>query len=61
MQACLQVKAIGVNGQLSLGKEFVGKMVLIEQLENGIWIIKCGKFVPDAEKWLYQDSKYGQN
>lgn len=49
-----QVKTIGTNGQLSLGKEFAGKMVLVDQIEEGTWIIKCGEFVPDSEKWLYQ-------
>jgi len=49
-----QVKTIGANGQLSLGKEFAGKMVLVDQIEEGTWIIKCGEFVPDSEKWLYQ-------
>ena len=48
------VKTIGANGQLSLGKEFAGKMVLVDQIEEGTWIIKCGEFVPDSEKWLYQ-------
>jgi hypothetical protein len=48
-----QVKMIGTNGQLSLGKEFAGKMVLIDQIDNGTWIIKSGEFVPDSEKWLH--------
>lgn len=50
----MQVKIIGVNGQVSLGKEFAGKMVMVEQVEKGTWIIKCGEFIPDSEKWLYQ-------
>ncbi|WP_425363032.1 hypothetical protein [Candidatus Tisiphia endosymbiont of Hybos culiciformis] len=49
-----QVKVIGSNGQLSLGKVFAGQMVLIEQLDNGTWIIKTGEFIPTSEKWLYQ-------
>lgn len=49
-----QVKIIGINGQVSLGKEFAGKMVLIDQVDEGTWIIKSGEFVPDSEKWLYQ-------
>jgi len=53
----LQVKTIGSNGQVSLGKEFAGKMVLVDQIEEGTWIIKCGEFVPASEKWIYQ----GQN
>ena len=51
-----QVKVIGSNGQLSLGKEFAGKMVLIDQLDNGTWIIKAGKFIPETEQWLYEES-----
>lgn len=49
-----QVKMVGSNGQLSLGKEFAGKMVIIVQINDGTWIIKSGEFVPDSEKWLYQ-------
>ena len=49
-----QVKVIGANGQVSLGKEFAGKMVLVEQIDDGTWIIKCGEFIPDSEKWLHQ-------
>lgn len=50
-----QVKMIGTNGQLSLGKEFAGKMVLVDQIDNGTWIIKSGEFVPDSEKWLHKN------
>ncbi|WPY01775.1 hypothetical protein Trichorick_01693 (plasmid) [Candidatus Trichorickettsia mobilis] len=49
-----QVKVVGNNGQLSLGKEFAGQMVLIEQLDKGTWLIKKGEFIADSEKWLYQ-------
>ncbi len=51
-----QVKVIGANGQVSLGKEFAGKMVLIDQVDEGTWIIKSGEFIPDSEKWIYQDN-----
>lgn len=49
------IKVIGNNGQLSLGKEFAGKTVSIEQTNPGTWIIKAGVFIPDSEKWLYKD------
>ena len=48
------VKVIGANGQVSLGKEFAGKTVLVDQVNDGTWIIKAGEFIPDSEKWLYQ-------
>ncbi len=50
-----QVKIIGINGQLSLGKEFAGKTVLVDHISNDTWVIKVGSFVPNSEKWLYQD------
>lgn len=49
-----QVKIVGNNGQLSLGKQFAGKMVLVDQIDEGTWFIKAGTFVPDSESWLYQ-------
>lgn len=48
------VKIIGTNGQVSLGKEFAGKMILIDQIDEGTWIIKSGKFIPDSEKRLHR-------
>jgi hypothetical protein len=55
MNAPAQVKIIGANGQVSLGKEFAGRMVLINQTHSDTRVIKSGLFVPDSEKWLHQD------
>lgn len=49
-----QVKIVGTNGQISLGKEFAGKQVLVDQVDNGTWVIKAGIFIPDSERWLHQ-------
>lgn len=49
-----QVKMIGSNGQVSLGKEFAGRMVLVDQIDESTWVIKSGKFIPDSEKWLLE-------
>ena len=54
MDTHYQVKAIGANGQISLGKEFAGKMVLIDQMDKDTWIIKTGTFLPDSEHWLHR-------
>jgi len=56
MSACQQVKIIGANGQVSLGKECAGKMVLIDQIDDSTWVIKAGQFIPDSEKWLHQNN-----
>ena len=49
-----QIKTIGKNGQISLGKEFAGETILIDNIEPGVWIVKIGKFIPNNEEWLYQ-------
>ena len=49
-----QIKTIGSNGQISLGEEFAGESVLIENPEYGVWILKIGKFIPNNEQWLHQ-------
>lgn len=46
------VKTIGSSGQLSLGKEYAGRNVLVDEIEPGVWIIKTGEFVPDSEHWM---------
>ena len=48
------VKVIGANGQISLGKQFAGRQVLIEEQEAGVWLIRTATVVPDNERWLHQ-------
>lgn len=49
------IRQVGMNGQISLGKEFKGKQVQISKRDDGCLIIKPGHFIPDNEKWLYED------
>ena len=48
------VKRIGASGQISLGKEFAGRTVLVESTEPGVWLIKTAQTIPDSELWLHQ-------
>ena len=47
------VKVIGANGQISLGKQFAGRQVLIEEREPGCWLIRTAQVIPDNELWLH--------
>ena len=47
------MKTVGSNGQISLGKEYAGRLVMIDQIEPGVWSLKLGNFVPDDERWLH--------
>lgn len=46
------VKVIGANGQISLGKQFAGRQVLVEEQEPGVWLVRTATVIPDNERWL---------
>ena len=48
------VKQVGSSGQISLGKEFAGRTVLIDNPEPGVWVIKTAQTIPDSELWLHR-------
>jgi len=48
------VKVIGTNGQVSLGKQYAGRQVLIEEQEPGVWLIRTATVIPDNERWLHE-------
>lgn len=48
------VKLVGANGQISLGKQYAGRQVLVEEQEPGVWLIRTATVVPDNERWLKQ-------
>jgi len=50
-----QVKTVGASGQISLGKQYAGRTVLIEELEEGAWLIKTATVIPDSEMWLHEE------
>ena len=48
------VKVVGANGQISLGKQFAGRQVLVEEREPGVWMVRTATVIPDNERWLHQ-------
>lgn len=44
----IRVKITGANGQISLGKRYAGRQVLIEEQEPGVWLARWG-FYPTAD------------
>ncbi|NJL27804.1 MAG: hypothetical protein HC897_07855 [Thermoanaerobaculia bacterium] len=48
------VKTIGKRGQITIGKQYAGKHVLVDELELGVWLLKLGDFVPANEQWLHR-------
>lgn len=48
------VKIVGANGQISLGKQYAGRQVLVEEQEPGVWLVRTAVVVPDNERWLHE-------
>lgn len=48
------LKVIGANGQISLGKQFAGRQVLVEEREPGVWLVRTATVIPDNERWLHE-------
>ncbi|HEX9860905.1 MAG TPA: hypothetical protein VGB23_06830 [Nitrospirota bacterium] len=50
-----QIKTVGSSGQISLGKEYAGRTVLVDEIEEGVWIIKTATVIPDNEMWMHEE------
>lgn len=50
------LKLVGSNGQISLGKQYAGRHVLVEEREPGVWVIRTATVIPDNERWLHEPS-----
>lgn len=48
------IKVVGTNGQISLGKQYAGRQVLVEEREPGVWIVRTVTVIPDNERWLHE-------
>lgn len=48
------VKVVGSNGQITLGKKFAGRQVLVEEREPGVWLVRTASVIPDNERWLHE-------
>lgn len=53
------VKLVGTNGQISLGKQFAGRQVLVEEQEPGVWLVRTATVIPDNERWLHSEPATG--
>lgn len=50
------LKTIGSSGQISLGKQHAGRTVTVEEIEDGVWLVKASRVIPENELWLHRPS-----
>ena len=51
----MSIKTIGASGQISLGKEYAGRTVVVDNPEEGVWVIRTAQVIPDNELWLHEE------
>jgi hypothetical protein len=56
MNMALEVKTIGSSGQISIGKQHAGRTVTVEEIEEGVWLVKAARVIPENELWLHSPS-----
>jgi hypothetical protein len=49
------VKRVGSSGQISLGRQFAGKLIRVEQLHDGRFLLTPVVDVPESELWTLQE------
>jgi len=54
------VKTVGASGQIPIGKEYAGRTVLIERIEERVWLIKTAQIIPDNERWVHEEPAKGR-
>ncbi len=48
------IKTVGRSGQISLGKQYAGRQIRVEEARPGVWTLTLGVFVPENEHWLHE-------
>jgi hypothetical protein len=51
----IEIKTVGSSGQISLGKRNAGRTVTVEQIEDGMWVVKAARVIPENEMWLHRE------
>ena len=49
----IQIKIVGASGQISLGKQYAGQQVMIEEIEPGEWRIQSAITIPKSQTWVH--------
>lgn len=54
MAQSAKLKVIGASGQISLGKEYAGRQVTVEEVGEEKWLITGVAVIPKSELWLHE-------
>ncbi|HEX5445574.1 MAG TPA: hypothetical protein VFW87_17235 [Pirellulales bacterium] len=53
----MTTKQVDSKGRLTLGAEFAGSLVIVDDSEPGTLVIRKAVAIPEREAWLYRSEK----
>ena len=51
----VEIKVVGKSGQISLGKNYAGKMLRLERRRDGTVVLTAVAMVPESQLWTLQE------
>ena len=54
------IKRVGSSGQFTLGKEYAGKLMRVEKLEEGGFKLTPVVDVPESEAWIFEEPNFSR-
>lgn len=56
----IQTKIVGSSGQISIGKQYAGQQVIVEEIEPGEWRIQTAITIPKSQAWVHTKSSQAE-
>jgi hypothetical protein len=50
----VSLKTVGANGQISFGKKYAGRHMIVEEQAEGVWLVRTARVIPDSEGWVHE-------
>ena|ERR1700733_4422228 len=51
----VEIKVVGKSGQISLGKDYAGKIFRLERRDGGTLVLTAVAMVPESQLWTLQE------
>ena len=56
----IEIKVVGKSGQISLGKNYAGKMLRLERRSDGTMLLTAVAMVPESQLWTVAEPHRSQ-
>jgi hypothetical protein len=54
-EEAVEIKVVGKSGQISLGKNYAGKIFRLERRDSGTLVLTAVAMIPESQLWTLQE------